>query len=53
MVIVTVAADSDERDADLRQWLKGSAASLKAAYGDSEPNYTPAMVRETNPEYQA
>lgn len=49
-VLVSVAEPA-EQDAERRQWLGSSAASLQAAYGDSEPDYTPAMVRESNPDY--
>ena len=49
-VFVSVAEPA-ERDAERRQWLAGSVASLQAAYGDSEPEYTAAMVRENNPDY--
>ena len=49
-VFVSVA-ESAEKDADRQQWLANSASSLQAAYGDSEPEYTPAMVRERNPDY--
>ena len=49
-VLVSVAEPA-EQDAERRQWLANSAASLQAAYGDSEPEYTPAMVRESNPDY--
>ena len=49
-VVVTEATDPD---AERRQWLEGSVESLHNAYGDSEPDYTPSMVRETNPGYGA
>ena len=51
-VLVSVA-DPTEKDAERRQWLAGSAASLQTAYGDSEPEYAPSMVRESNPDYDA
>ena len=50
MVLVSVAEPA-EQDAERRQWLANSAASLRGAYGDSEPEYTSAMVRESNPDY--
>lgn len=49
-VLVSVA-ERVEKDADRQQWLAASAASLQAAYGESEPDYTASMVRETNPDY--
>ena len=51
-VLVSVAESSDE-DADREQWLALSVEGLRSAYGDAEPEYSPAMVREQNPEYDA
>ncbi len=50
-VLISVAEPGDE-DAERQQWLAASTASLHAAYGDSEPNYSAAMVKESNPEYR-
>ena len=50
IVVVTELAD---QDAERWQWFDISAESLRDAYGDSEPDYTPSMVRETNPDYRA
>ena len=49
-VLVTGLTDAD---AERRQWLDGSAQSLGRAYGDSEPEYSQAMVREANQDYSA
>ena len=49
-VLVSVAGSDEENDERL-QWLAISAEALQSAYGDSEPAYTPSMVREPNPEY--
>ena len=49
--VVVSVAEPAEKDMDRRQWLVKSAASLQAAYGASEPEYTPAMVKERNPDY--
>ena len=51
-VLVTVAESSDA-DADREQWLALSVEGLRSAYGDCEPEYSPAMVREPNAEYEA
>ena len=52
-VLVSVA-EPDEKEADDRaQWLALSAASLQAAYTDTEPDYPVSMIRESNPEYLA
>jgi hypothetical protein len=49
-VLVSVAGSGEEDDERL-QWLAASAEALQSAYGESEPAYTPSMVREINPEY--
>ena len=51
--VLIAVAGSAEQDVDRRPWVDASASSLAAAYGDSEPDYNPAMVRETNPDYRA
>ena len=51
--VLVAVAESDEQDAERRQWLEGSAVCLEAAYGDFEPDYPAAMVRESNPDYAA
>ncbi len=50
--VFVVVAESAEQDAERREWLEGSAATLCSAYGDSEPDYTPDMVRESNQDYE-
>jgi hypothetical protein len=49
--VVVVLAESTEQDAERWEWVQGGTAGLQAAYGDGEPEYTPAMVRERNPAY--
>ena len=49
-VLVSVAGSGEEGDERL-QWLATSAEALQSAYDESEPIYTPSMVREPNPEY--
>ncbi len=51
-VFVSVA-ESLERDVERQQWLAASSDTLRAAYDESEPDYTPSMVRERNPDYGA
>jgi len=51
-VLVSVAESSDA-DGDHEPWLTLSLEGLGSAYGDSEPEYGSAMVREQNPEYEA
>ncbi len=50
--VFVVVTESTDPDAERRQWLEGSSESLQDAYGDSEPEYTPSMVRENNPDYE-
>ncbi len=50
-VLISVAESGDE-DAERQQWLTASTASLRSAYGDSEPDYSATMVKESNPEYR-
>jgi len=49
--VFVVVTDATNADAERRQWNDFSSESLERAYGDSEPEYTPSMVRETNPGY--
>ena len=49
--VFVVVTESKDVAPERRQWLDGSSESLRNAYGDSEPEYTPSMVRETNPDY--
>ena len=46
-VFVSVA-ESGEKDLERQEWLAVSGDGIRAAYGDSEPDYTPSMVRELN-----
>ena len=46
-------AEAGERDNEDKQLLALSLEWLQSAYGDSEPEYTTAMVKESNPEYKS
>lgn len=46
-------AEADEGDNEHKEWLAISLEGLQSAYGDSEPDYTATMVRESNPEYKS
>lgn len=46
---VTVLSNKDE---PVASWYALSATGLEAAYGDNEPEYTPDLVIEPNPEYE-
>ena len=49
-VLVSVA-QSGEQDYERLQWLAASAEAFQSGYGESEPDYPLAMVRESNLEY--
>jgi hypothetical protein len=49
-LVITEQANSD---AERKPWMDGSSESLRAAYGNAEPEYTSSMVRENNPDYGA
>lgn len=51
--VFLVITDPAITDPERQQWLDGSSETLRNAYGDSEPEYTPSMVRESNPGYGA
>ena len=51
-IIVVAVSERGEEDAEREQWLAASASSMKAAYGDSEPDYTASLIKETNPDYR-
>jgi hypothetical protein len=49
-LMVTVFSDLEESPEEERQaWLAASQAWLARAYGDDEPDYSNAMLRETPP----
>ncbi len=41
-----------EPDVDREEWLALSAEGLSYAYGETEPEYTAAMVKTPNAEYR-
>jgi hypothetical protein len=49
---LTVVVGGAEADADLRDWPLLSARGLATAYGDDEPTYLLAMIKEPNPDYE-
>ncbi len=48
-LLVTVLPS--EADAERDDWLRFSAKSLETAYGDDEPEYSTAHLKEANSEY--
>ncbi len=51
--IFVLITEQPHADAEKQQWMDASSESLQNAYGDTEPEYTPSMVREANPEHRA
>ena len=49
-VVVSITEPS-EGDSDHESWSNASLTGLSAAYGESEPEYGPDLIREPNPEY--
>ncbi len=48
-ITVLSKEEEDERDSG---WFALSAAGLEGAYGEAEPEYTPELVIEPNPDYE-
>jgi hypothetical protein len=46
-------SETEEGDGDRQQWHAASLQKLQAAYGDAEPDYSAAMVKEPNTDYRA
>jgi len=44
LTVLVSIAESGDKDAERQQWLAASAASLHAAYGESERDYPVSMV---------
>lgn len=42
----------EQEQAERRDWLRLSAQGLNRAYGDDEPEYTDADLKELNPDYR-
>ena len=51
LTVLVSVAEATDKDAERQQWLAASAESLHAAYGESEPDYSASMVKESNPDY--
>lgn len=52
-IVSLTLAESGEEDPERDRWLAASSAALGAAYGESEPDYPPSLIRQTNPDYRA
>lgn len=50
--LVVSVVEADVQTEERRQWLAASEETLRAAYSDSEPEYSLDLVREPNPEYK-
>jgi hypothetical protein len=51
-LIVTVLP-KEETDSEHQSWLNLSGRTLERAYGDKEPEYSPGLLKEVNPSYEA
>lgn len=50
-LFVTVLSEPEPDNAH-KDWMNLSAARLTDAYGKGEPEYSPDMLKEVNPEYE-
>lgn len=50
--LLVCVGEPGDTDDERSNWLAASVASLSAAYGESEPEYSLGMVKESNPEYK-
>jgi len=46
------APPADQAAAESENWGKLAARHLETAYGENEPDYSPNLIKEPNPEYQ-
>jgi AbrB family looped-hinge helix DNA binding protein len=51
-VVDKEAVQSEAAAAEHQAWGKIAAQRLEKAYGAAEPDYSPNLVKEPNPEYQ-
>ena len=51
-VVVSVSESCDE-GSEREEWLALSIEGLGRVYGDDEPDYSSALVKEANPDYRA
>ncbi len=49
-LVVSVLETAELVD-DRKEWLAASGETLRAAYSDSEPEYSLDLIKEPNPEY--
>ncbi len=49
-LIVTIVSASNDDNSD--DWLKLSNQMLQHAYGEDEPEYSPRLIKEDNPDYE-
>ena len=52
MIVVSVSESCDDVS-EREEWLALSMKSLGRAYGDDEPDYPSALVKEANSDYKA
>jgi AbrB family looped-hinge helix DNA binding protein len=52
MVVDKETAPSRDQAAESENWGKLAARHLETAYGENEPDYSPDLIKEPNPDYQ-
>lgn len=50
-LIITILP-KEEHDNEHEAWLFLSGQRLEGAYGEDEPEYSPALLKEVNPSYE-
>ncbi len=50
--LVISVVEADEEFDERKQWLAASEDNLRAAYADSEPDYSLDLLRDRNPEFE-
>ncbi len=50
LVVTVLPQEGSDETRDV--WLHVSAQGLAAAYGENEPDYSPHMIKEDNPDYE-
>jgi hypothetical protein len=49
--IMVLVSEALEQDNERWQWIDATTIGLQKAYGHSEPDYTPVMIKEINEGY--
>jgi AbrB family looped-hinge helix DNA binding protein len=52
VVVDRESAPTQDQAAESADWGKLAARHLETAYGENEPDYSPDLIKEPNPDYQ-